>query len=100
MSLHQSIPQKIKVELHNNALVLDITYPSFDPFDDESNISLAFTKSEVKKLCNYYNVKIEELLLAVSNHYETYNSPKLFQEFLDKRGIHGTLSSTAPLINS
>jgi len=77
MSLHQSIPQKIKVELHNNALVLDITYPSFDPFDDESNISLTFTKSEVKKLCNYYNLQIEELLRIASVIFFTYKLIKI-----------------------
>ncbi len=98
MSMNQIIPQKLKVELHNNSLVLDVTYPSFDPFDDESSVFLTFNKREVKKLCTYYQLKLEELISAVAMHYETYNSPKLFQEFLDKRGIYSTLSNTTPMI--
>ncbi len=100
MSFYTRVAPKLKIELFHDSIILEVEYPSIDPFDDDTIVNLTFSKGEVKKLSSYYSVKTkEELLVSIESHYHTYDSLKLFQDFFDKRGIYSTLSHSSPLIN-
>ena len=93
----------MKIEIYKNQVIME-KYHEASQFDhDDYCISLTFNKVETKKLSEYYqvsNIEDERLKSKILNHYQTYGSLRWYQDFLEKHNIYGTLSNTAPLINS
>jgi hypothetical protein len=91
------------IEYENKCLILEQMFKARSHDDEDCSIFLTFSSKEVKKLFNYYDLnfnEIDTLIHKLNNHYETYNSLKLFQDFFHNRGIYSTISEDVPLVNS
>ena len=87
----------LKIEFLGNQLVLEHQIDTTD-FDDDSSIFLSFNPKDTKSLFYYYKTdNIEDLFEAIHQHFTTYKSLKRYQDFLENRGIHSTISTSCAL---
>jgi hypothetical protein len=93
----------MKIEFNRNGLILEEYFQSRSFDDCDYSIYLTFSPKELKILFDYYKVQLgdyEKLTDKILNHYQTYNSLKLFHDFFHNRGVYSTISEDVPLINS
>ena len=92
-----TIHSVLKIEFVGNQMILEHQIDASE-FDDESSIFLCFNPKETQNLFQYYKTdNIEDLFEAIHQHFTTYNSLRRYQDFLDNRGIHSTISSSCAL---
>ena len=88
----------LKIEFVSNKIILEYQVDVTEFDDEDSSIFLSFNSKETKNLIQYYKTdSIEDLFEAIHQHFTTYNSLKRYQDFLEKRDIHSTISSSCAL---
>ena len=93
-----TIHSVLKIEFVGKQLILEHLIDATDFEDDDSSIFLCFNPKEAKNLFFYYKTEsIEDLFEAIHQHFTTYNSLRRYQDFLDNRDIHSTISSSCAL---
>jgi hypothetical protein len=93
-----TIQSIVRIEFKSNQIVIEhqIDGNNFD--DDDSSIFLYFNTRETRNLCQYYKTDSnEDLIDHIHQHFTTYNSLRRYQDFLEKRDIHSTISSSCAL---
>ena len=94
-----TIQSKLLIDLNGNNLIVEHIRDT-NNFDDDTSIYLTFNIKETKRLIDFYKVaSIEELFNHIHDHFTTYNSLKRYQDFLEKRDIHSTISSSCALVD-
>ena len=92
-----TIQSKLLIDLNGNNLIVEHIRDT-NNFDDDTSIYLTFNIKETKRLIDFYKVaSIEELFNHIHDHFTTYNSLRRYQDFLEKRDIHSTISSSCAL---
>jgi hypothetical protein len=93
------IKSKITIELTSNQIIIEHQIYGID-VDDDDYIFLYFNPRETKNLFQYYKTdSIEDLIEHIHQHFTTYNSLKRYQNFFEKRDIHGTISTGCAVID-
>ena len=93
-----TIHSVLKIEFIGNKIVMEHQVDATDFDDEDSSIFLCFNPKESKKLFLYYKTDgIEDLIEHIHNHFTTYNSLRRYQDFLEKRDIFSTLSSSCAM---
>jgi hypothetical protein len=93
-----TIHSSITIELNNDQIFIEHHIDGNDFDGDDSSIFLYFNPRETRNLFKYYKSEsIEDLINHIHKHFSTYNSLKHFQDFLEKRDIHSTISSGCAL---
>jgi hypothetical protein len=88
----------LKIEFVSNKIILEYQVDVTEFDDEDSSIFLCFNSKETKNLIKYYKTdSIEDLIDHIRDHFTTYNSLKRYQDFLEKRDIHSTISSSCAL---
>lgn len=90
-----TIHSKLNIEFRSGQIIVEHQRESNSLDDDDSSIFLSFNKVESKKLFDYYNIySINELADKFFQHFTTYNSLKIFQQYFEKREINSLLSES------
>ena len=89
-----TVQSKLNIEFRSGQLLVEHQIES-DYFDDDISIFLSFNKIESKKLFEYYETfSKDELVDKFFQHFTTYKSLKIFQQFFDMREINSLLSES------
>jgi len=93
-----TIHSVLKIEFVGNKIIMEYQVDATDFDDDDSSIFLCFNPKETKNLIQYYKTDcIENLIEHIHQHFTNYNSLRRYQDFLEKRGINSTISSSCAL---
>ena len=93
-----TIHSVLKIEFVEKQIILEHQIDTTDFDDDDSSIFLCFNPKGTKNLFQYYKTdNIEDLFEAIHQHFATYNSLRRYQDFLENRDIHSTISSSCVL---
>ena len=93
-----TIHSVLKIEFVGNKIVMEHQIDATDFDDDDSSMFLCFNPKESRNLFHYYKTdSVEDLIDHIHDHFTTYNSLRRYQDFLEKRDIHSTISSSCAL---
>ena len=95
-----TIQSILKIEFTSNQIIIEHQIGGYDFDDDDSSIFLYFNQRETRNLFQYYKTdSVEDLIDHIHQHFTTYNSLNRYQDFLEKRDIHSTISSGCALLD-